>query len=225
MVAPSFLKGVRARSEQGPAEYRGPPHRCAAAAPPSQPRLRGVERDRAARLAALLEVLLVVVLGRPEPPGRHDLGDDLALEAALILVTRRGGCALLLAVVREDRRPVLAADVPALTVARRRVVTVPERREQLIVGDELRVVLDLHGLRVTGPPAADLLVGRVVDFAAGVADGRAQNAWHRAECGLDAPETAGSERRCVVVHSGSLLVLAFSRSETRSCGERFSALA
>src|SRR3954452_5563093 len=224
MVAPS-LRVVRARSEQGPAECCGPPHHCAAAAPPSQPRLRGVQRDRAARLTALLEVLLVVVLGRPEPPGGHDLGDDLALEAALVLVTRRGRCPLLLAVVREDRRPVLAADVPALTVARRRVVTVPERREQLVVGDERRVVLHLHRLRLTGSPAADLLVGRVVDFAAGIADGRAQNAGDRAERGLDPPETAGGERGCAVVHSGSLLVLAFSRSETRSCGERFSALA
>src|SRR5215471_12308019 len=73
---------------------------------------------RAVAVRHLVEVLLVVVLGEVELPGRHDLCGDLAVprlsEAFLV---RRGGLLrlrLLLRAVIEDRGPVLRAEVVAL---------------------------------------------------------------------------------------------------------------
>src|SRR5881398_1349112 len=76
----------------------------------------------AAREAALLEVLLVVVLGLPErrrvlDRRRHRTGEPLLDACARRLC---GGA--LLRVVNEDDRPVLGADVRPLAVDLRRVV-------------------------------------------------------------------------------------------------------
>ena len=64
-------------------------------------------------------------------------------------------------VVVEDHRAVLRAEVRALAVPLRRVVAVPEDLEQLLVGDDRRVVLDLDDLGVARIPLVHHLVGRV----------------------------------------------------------------
>ena len=68
--------------------------------------LLGAQRDGAGRLAALLEVALVVVLGRPERRRGGDLGDDPAAPAEqpapAVLLERR-----LLGVARAQRRLLL----------------------------------------------------------------------------------------------------------------------
>src|SRR5690349_19129193 len=69
----------------------------------------------------------------------------------------------------------------------------PEDLQQLVEPDLLGVVGDEHDLRVTGAPAADLLVGRVRGRAAGVADGRAVDAGRLPEHALRAPEAAEGE--------------------------------
>src|SRR5512133_4268081 len=93
------------------------------------------ERRRAARAAALLEVLLVVVLGDVERLRGLDHGHDrLAVAAGSVELGLRalGGGALALVLV-EDDGAVLVADVPALPVQLRRVVLAPEGVEQLLV--------------------------------------------------------------------------------------------
>src|SRR6476620_6627661 len=155
---------------------------------------RGGRGDLADLPAVLLDVALVVVLGRPEGRCRDDLGHDLLAEVGLGGVTRRlRGLALLLGVV-EDRGAVLRADVPALAVPRRRVVDAPEEREQLLVRHDVGVERDVDRLGVARAPRADLLVGRVLDGAAGVAGHGVAHALDLTERVLDTPETARSER-------------------------------
>src|SRR4051812_9504624 len=102
----------------------------------------------AARAAALLEVLLVVVLGLPEGRSGLDLRLDLPRPAELGLGRRlaRARRRLLLGRVEEDRRAVLRADVESLAIPRTRVVLAPEDVEDILVGDDGRVEGDLDRL-------------------------------------------------------------------------------
>ena len=121
--------------------------------------------DMAGGEAALLQVLLVVILGLVEAAGGRDLGDDRAAEAAFVLqrLLRCLGGGLLLRRLEEDRAAVLLADVGALAIQRRRVVVLPEDGEQRVVADDGRVVLDLDDFGVAGVPIADVLVGGILD--------------------------------------------------------------
>src|SRR6266481_7122475 len=126
------------------------------------------------RAAALREILLVILLGRVERRGGHDRGDDRPLEPAALLEPRfrRDGRRLLRGVVEEDRRAVLRPHVGSLAIHRRRIVLAPEDVEQLLVRHARGIVVDEHALRVAGTRGAHLLVRRILDGAAGVADGR-----------------------------------------------------
>src|SRR5689334_478108 len=110
------------------------------------------DTDRAAHAGAaeaavtarvLRQVLLVVVLGEVELRRRPDLRGDLAVarrgEPLLEHVPRllRGGA--LRVRVRVDAGAVLRADVVPLPHALRRVVTLPERAQEIVVGDDLGV--------------------------------------------------------------------------------------
>src|ERR1700744_228485 len=179
-----------------------PAGRSAAATPrPACPRGTAAEpgslldRDRAGGAAALLQVALVVLLGPVERRRRGELGDDGPLQGLLggIAGLDRGG--LLGLVVEEDGRAVLAAQVEPLAVAGGRVVDVPERLEQLGVADLRRVEPHLARLGVAGAVPANLPVGRVRGVPAGVADCGPQHPGYLPERRLDAPETAGRERR------------------------------
>src|SRR5207237_10672001 len=78
--------------------------------------------QRAAGQPSLLEVALVILLRAPEARGRRDVGHDGPPKARL-RSPERGPCRrLLLGVVEEDHRPILASEVPALAVPGRRVV-------------------------------------------------------------------------------------------------------
>src|SRR5438093_559976 len=80
------------------------------------------------------------------------------------------------------------------TVQLGRVVLVPEDVQELLVGDLLGVVRDVDHLCVSGRVRADVLIGRVVERAALVADLGLGDTVQLAERRLDAPETAGAER-------------------------------
>ena len=144
-----------------------------------------------AGLAALLEVLLVIVLRRVESGRRRDLGYDRLPARFLPRLERRGCGRLLAGIIEEDRRPVLAAQIPTLTVECCRVVIGPEDIQKLLIGHLCRVKVDLDGLGMTGIPATDLPVRGVLGRAAGVADGGGRYARNLAKRSLDTPETAG----------------------------------
>ena len=186
------------------ARRRRPPSRSArrrrrAALRGRRPQAAPARSDRAAEAAVLLEVLLVVVLGRPPLRRRHDLRDDGPAVAALRLAGARiasRAAVLLLRRVEEDRRAVLVAHVRALPVQLRRVVHAEERGQQLLVGDLVR-----GRTRGARPRRGRSCASRPAR--------RSGAAWCRrcsrprcectpASCGealLDAPEAAGREGR------------------------------
>ena len=156
---------------------------------------RAAEAAVAARI--LLEVLLVVLLRRVERPRLGELRRDLAAaalgERGLVGVAR-GECDLALRVGRPvERRAVLRAHVVALAHALRRVVTLPERAQELLEGQHLGVVGDEHGLGMARAARADLGVGRVGRVAARIAHGRRVDARQLPEEALGAPEAAEAE--------------------------------
>src|SRR5690242_9110421 len=169
------------------------PTRPASGVSLTRPRSARGSGHRAAREPALLEVALVVVLGAVERRCRRDLGDDRAVEAGLHAVAHLGRDAGLLGVVEEDRRAVLRADVRSLAVELRGIVQREELLDELLVGDLGRIEVDLHDLGVPRAPRAHLLVGRLRQRAAEVADRGPAHSGRVAELDLDAPEAAGAE--------------------------------
>src|SRR5271155_107613 len=93
----------------------------------------------------------------------------------------------------EDRRAVLAANIPALAVGCGGVAHTPERLQQLLVAHLPWVEPHLDRLGVAGVAAADLLVAWVDTIAARVADCGFEHAVDVAERGLNAPEASGGE--------------------------------
>src|SRR6185312_14511985 len=102
----------------------------------------------------LRQILLVIILGKEERRRVGDLGGDgaVTLGGEFLLVHRlRGlGCFFLLRREGVDGGAVLCADVGALAHALRRVVALPERLEQGLVGNLLRVVHYQHHLVLAG---------------------------------------------------------------------------
>ena len=139
------------------------------------------------------EVALVVFLGLPERLRVLDRGHDRGAEPALLVVDHAAHGLRLLRRVGEDDGAVLVADVGALAVHLGRVVDLEVLADEVLVADLRGVELDLRHLDVAGVAAADLLVGRVVDVAALVADQRVDDAVDGAEVLLDLPEAAGAE--------------------------------
>jgi hypothetical protein len=101
-------------------------------------------RRHAGLAAVLLEIALVVVLGVVELRRRGDLSHDWIRERRLVLVARCDREPLLFAVVDEDRRAILAAEVPPLAVARGRIVHRPERIQEIVVADHGGVKPHVH---------------------------------------------------------------------------------
>src|SRR5437879_4004456 len=96
--------------------------------------------------------ILVIVFGRPELSTRHDRCDDIFPERFRLREPFFGGFgeALLLVGVIEDRGAVLASYVAKLPVPHGRIDVLPEHFEELFVAHLLRIVEDLHDLRVPG---------------------------------------------------------------------------
>src|SRR2546426_6085803 len=94
--------------------------------------------------------ILVIVLGGPDLSGRHDRCDNIVLERFRLREHPFGGLGetFLLFGVIEDRGAVLAADVAELPVSYGRIDVFPEHFEELFVAHLLRIVDDLHDLRV-----------------------------------------------------------------------------
>src|SRR3981189_569387 len=161
----------------------------------------------------LRQVLLVVVLRVVEGRLGGDLGHDRAVTGlaqrslerlarllrGLALRRRRG----------VDRAAVLRADVVPLAHALGRVMALPERAQQLRVGDPLRVVHHQHRLGVPGRSRADLAVGRIPGVSARVSHRGRVHALELPELPLGAPEATHPEE-------GALMTLGKGRHQRRS---------
>lgn len=116
-----------------------------------------------ARASSLLEILLMVFLGRIEG-GRslnfyRAIGDTAARLLSNFLLFLR---------VIVDTWPVLSAYIVALLQSGSGVDTVKQALNELLVPYLLRVVSHLHGLCVPSPPSAHLLICRVFFAASGI---------------------------------------------------------
>src|SRR5215831_8112981 len=170
--------------------------------------------DRAAGVAMLFEVTLVILLGPVKRGRRGDLGDDLPPARLLLGVARCDRGVLLASVMVEDRRAVLATEIEALAIAGGRIVDPPEHLEQLRVADLGRVEPHLDRLGVAGAVPADLPVAGVHHVAAGVADSGLQHPMDLAEGRLHTPEASRGECRAL----GSIRSVSLERRCQRRTG-------
>ena len=79
----------------------------------------------------------------------------------------------------------------------------PEHLEQVFIADDLGIVLDHHHFGVPGVPLVDHLIVRIPDIAAGITRDSRDHPVQPLEIRLDVPETAGPERRQLVLGLGS----------------------
>src|SRR6516164_1451792 len=118
---------------------------------------RNPRADRAAHAGAaeaaiavrvLGQILLVIILGEVEWRRVEDLGGDrphaCGAERLLVSLLRGFGGGALLRSERVDAGAILHADVVALAHPLGRVVAFPERLQELLVGDLLRIVDHEH---------------------------------------------------------------------------------
>src|SRR3954453_2068609 len=153
----------------------------------------------AVTIRILRQVLLVIVLGEIEIGRRQDLGGDQTVtrlrQRLLELLLRMLRRLALLFVEEVDPRSILRADVVPLPHALRRIVALPERLQQLVIRDLLRIEHHEHDLVVPGQPGAAFPIRRVLGLAARVAGGGRVDARQLPELLLGAPETAEPEHR------------------------------
>src|SRR4030042_2998543 len=106
-------------------------------------------------------VVLMIALGRVEHPEWLNARNDLPLEFAGRFPSGLGGFGrspLVIAVV-EDGRAILRPDIRTLPVLGGGIVGSPEHVQQALIGDDSRIVFDLHAFGMAGPPAGDFPVG------------------------------------------------------------------
>ena len=141
------------------------------------------------RLAALVEVVLVIVLGRVEGHRRAYLRDGAVTHLHQFAEHTDGGVTLF-GIVEPNGGEVLCADVDALTVDLLEVVDLKEIAHQGFVGNKCRVIIHFDGLQMPRGACLDLFVARIFEFASHEADGGLLHAFEALEVILHTPEAA-----------------------------------
>src|SRR5438445_13363110 len=93
----------------------------------------------------------------------------------------------------KDHRAILRAEIRPLPIHGRRIVNVPKQLQELFVRHLRGIVLDLDHFGVAALVGADLAISRMLEPAAHVAGGRANNPIELAERSLDAPEASAAD--------------------------------
>src|SRR4029077_12758846 len=97
----------------------------------------GSQSNRAMRLAAFLEVMLMIVFSAPECWSGFDLRHNWSIEPAAFLQfffrSVRGG--LLLGRMIKNHRSILLSNIRALPVQRSRVMIRPENIQEFVIAD------------------------------------------------------------------------------------------
>src|SRR5580704_3515091 len=151
------------------------------------------------------EILLVIFLGAVKFRSRSNFGDDRALEHSFFnqdfLRGPSGG--FLLHIVKEDSRAVLRTHIRPLAVQCSGVMALPENGKKLEVGHFCRIELDFHGFRMSGAPAANILISGILHGPAGITNDDGSDSRHLAEGVLHTPET--TRCKCSLSHRFQLL--------------------
>src|SRR6266700_100836 len=116
--------------------------------------------DRAMRLAAFLQVVLMIFFSVPESWSGFDLRHDWAIEPAALLqfFFRNVGGGLLLRGVIKNYRSILLANIGALPVQRGGVMVRPENIQKLVITGLRWIKFDFHHLGVSGFIGANILI-------------------------------------------------------------------
>ena len=185
--------------------------------PASSPAL---ESDRAMRLAALLQITLMIFFRAPELRRGFNLRYDWPIEPATLFDFgfRSFGRRLLFGRMIKNHRAILRADIGALPVQGGRVMVRPENVEKLIVTDLRWIELDFHHLGVSGFVRTNIFIGGVVFCPACIPDRCGQNALQIAQSFFHSPETACSECGFLRIHMGTMTRLGALRN--RGAGVR-----
>ena len=145
-------------------------------------------------------IFLVVILRRIPLRQRLDRGDDRLPPIRLCSLDTRASRRFLLRRVWEDRGTILRADIVALAVELRRIVSGEEDVEYLLIAYRVRIEGETDGLGMAGAAAADLLVSRVRNRPADIAALDFRHSDHVGEHRLGAPEAPTRQSRLLFAH-------------------------
>lgn len=153
-------------------------------------------RQMAVAVGVLLQVVLMVLVGKLEHPQRLHFDRQRAAVAVLNLTVDVHYRWIILIVNVVDACTIASALVLTLTVLRRRVDTQEIEFQQLGQWQHVRVILHAHCLGVAGAVGVDLLVGRLgilVHVAVGEPRGGTCHAVNLAQVVLCAPEASSCQ--------------------------------
>src|ERR1043166_4828934 len=137
------------------------------------------------------QIILMLGLCFPEWTNRRNFSNDFARpQTGCVYIGDRIDCDALLFLVRvEDGRAVAGADVVSLTVARRRVVDLEEKLEQLAKAYFRRIEDDFESLSVRSVIA----ISGIGNVAATVSDTGGDHTGQATNQILHSPETTASQ--------------------------------
>ena len=152
--------------------------------------------------SGLLKVALMILFGAVKNSGGGYFGDDWTAKATGLLKLLPGcfGTRALFVAVEKNRGTILRSDVDPLPIERGRVVDLPEYTQQIIIGDSICIVPNVHHFGVSRAVGTNHTVGRVYNGSAAVADRHVQYSFHLAKRFLDAPEASRTKHRLLNYH-------------------------
>ena len=144
-------------------------------------------------IGVVFEVILMVVLRWVEYIQLFQLGHDGILEKRSCFLD--GGLRFfeLILVMPHDGGSVLRPHIGTLTIEGGRIMGLPEKLKQSLVGDFVRIVGDLHHFCMTGGPFANGSVSRIFHVASSVAGDHIQDSLDIFQHRFGAPEAAATE--------------------------------
>jgi hypothetical protein len=167
------------------------------------------------RLAAFLQVALMIFFSAPERWGGFDLRHDWTIEPAALLQfffrSVRGD--LLLRRMIKNYRSILHANIGALPVRRRGIMVRPENLQKFVIADLRRIELHFHDLGVSGLVGAHILIRRILLCSPRIPDAGGQNTFYVSECFLHSPETTRTERSFLRLHANTMKRLHHVRNQ------------
>lgn len=151
-------------------------------------------------------VVLVIVLRFIELRQCLDFCDDRIPEFSPSFGSRCLSSSPLFVIVMKDDRSVLCPHISALTIQRRRIVTLPEHVKQLLIRNYRGVKCDLGNLGVAGLCSAHLFVRWERFRPPSVSCNHIVKSGQSLKDSFNAPETSGTESRFVQLrHRGPFL--------------------
>ena len=139
------------------------------------------------RFAQMLQVMLVVILGRVKGHYGTDLRGGMVAHLHQLAENLEGGVALGV-VVEPNGGEILCPDVYALAIHLLKVVDFKEIAHQGLVGNLFGVVCHFNGLQMSRRAGFHLFVAWVLDVAAHEADDGLRHAFQFREVILHAPK-------------------------------------